>query len=518
MAMLLILLGQASSFGAERVSGVSNVPPPGFTALFNGKDFTGWQISPKAKLMWSIEDGVLKSPGLLREWGADLVTEKAYRDFVLLLDFRMPTLSDSGIMFRRLIPEIPNFGDQEQFNLRSKDGVGQLESFYFLPHGIARNRKLREEEEPHPRIIDPTIGVWHTVKLTMQGRTLSAEYDGEVLYDRYTYPNWMMSLEPAPIRLQKHVFFDDDVIGKMNPCPIEFRKIFIKDLGPAHAEAATTRHFRSERKQKVSPVGAANAALLAQIDSRDLPKSYDPAHHQLYVDRHMAALSAEQRGTIVRLWHLKEMIDPDMANRGNSFVKIMTYVANGEKPPAETNKQPSSIDDAPAKLRGAAPESRSSKPVHRWHGSAEKVGHGRSRQARPTRIPGGPTIYGVLFGLLEDDHPPVVLLPGSQLVVDGHLAAAQPVYCGITVYHPNGDFAGRFLTRLPADQLPSGQDFRVALDLNDVQLDPSLAGREDKLPTKPFHFVVESISFWTVEQDAGLEITAVNLITEQVTP
>ncbi len=80
---------------------------------------------------------------------------------------------------------------------------------------------------------DPEIGVWHTAKLTMQGRTLSAEYDGEVLYDGFTYPDWMMNLEPAPIRLQKHVFFDDDnALGKMNPCPIEYRNISIKDVIP----------------------------------------------------------------------------------------------------------------------------------------------------------------------------------------------------------------------------------------------------------------------------------------------
>jgi hypothetical protein len=125
-----------------------NVPPKGFTALFNGRDFTGWRMSPKAKEMWSIEGGVLKSPGLLRQWGADLATEKAYRDFELMLDFRMPTISDSGVMFRRLIPEIPNFGDQEQFNLRSKGGMGHLESYYFLPEETANERGLKEEEKP----------------------------------------------------------------------------------------------------------------------------------------------------------------------------------------------------------------------------------------------------------------------------------------------------------------------------------------------------------------------------------
>jgi len=209
-----------------------NVPPKGFTALFNGKDFTGWRLSPKVKAFWSIEDGVLKSHGLLKQWGADLATEKKYRDFVLMLDFRMPTISDSGINFRRLIPEIPGFGDQEQFNLRSKGGMGHLESYYFLPKQVAEKVGLKEEEKPHVRHIDPEVGVWHTVKLTMKGRTFSAEYDGEVLYDNFEYHDWMMNMEPAPIRLQKHIVVDGDNLGKMNPCPIEYRNVFVRELKP----------------------------------------------------------------------------------------------------------------------------------------------------------------------------------------------------------------------------------------------------------------------------------------------
>ena len=207
-----------------------NVPPKGFTALFNGKDFTGWHTPPLVKEYWSIEDGVLKSPGLLRQWGADLATEKKYRDFVLMLEFRMPTLSDSGINFRRLIPEIPGFGDMEQFNLRSKGGMGHLESYYFLPKQVAEKMGLKEEEKPHVRHIDPEVGVWHTVKLTMKGRTFSAEYDGEVLHDNFEFHDWMMNMEPAPIRLQKHIFVDGDNLGKMNPCPIEYRNIFVKEI------------------------------------------------------------------------------------------------------------------------------------------------------------------------------------------------------------------------------------------------------------------------------------------------
>jgi hypothetical protein len=207
-----------------------NVPPEGFTALFNGKDFTGWHTPPLVKKYWSIEDGVLKSPGLIKTWGASLSTKKHYRDFILMLDFRMPTISDSGINFRRLIPEIPGFGDMEQFNLRSRGGMGHLESYYFLPKETAKKMKLKEQEKPHVRHIDPEVGVWHTLKLTMKGRTFSAEYDGDVLLDNFEYHDWMINTEPAPIRLQKHIVVHGDNLGKENPCPIEYRNIFIKEL------------------------------------------------------------------------------------------------------------------------------------------------------------------------------------------------------------------------------------------------------------------------------------------------
>jgi len=207
-----------------------NVPPAGFTALFNGKDLTGWHTPPLVKEYWSIEEGVLKSPGLIESWGASLSTKKHYRDFVLMLEFRMPTISDSGINFGRLIPEIPGFGDMEQFNLRSRGGMGHLESYYFLPKETAKKMKLTEDEKPHVRHIDPEVGVWHTVKLTVKGRTISAEYDGEVILDKFKYHDWMINMDSAPIRLQKHIVVHGDNLGKENPCPIEYRNIFIKEI------------------------------------------------------------------------------------------------------------------------------------------------------------------------------------------------------------------------------------------------------------------------------------------------
>jgi len=67
----------------------------------------------------------------------------------------------------------------------------------------------------------------------MKGRTFAAEYDGEVLYDNFEFHDWMINMEPAPIRLQKHIFVDGDNVGKMNPCPIEYRNIFVKEIKPS---------------------------------------------------------------------------------------------------------------------------------------------------------------------------------------------------------------------------------------------------------------------------------------------
>jgi hypothetical protein len=306
-AVLMLLALFAWSHPPTRAGdGESNVPPEGFTALFNGKDLKGWHTPPEVLESWFVEDGVLKSPGLVEHYRASLVTKKHYRDFILMLEFRMPTISDSGICFRRLIPEIQGFGDMEQFNLRSRGGMGHLESYYFLPNGIARRVGLKEEEEPKVRHIDPEVGVWHTVKLTMKGRSFSAEYDGEVLYDNFQFHEWMMNLEPAPILLQKHRVVRGKNLGAENPCPIEYRNIFIKELQPGDGpvRAGQSTGARANDRLTDSPL----ADLLGLTDEQPLPPTYEPEPHQQYVDPRMTGLGSEQRRKIEQLWREKERV------------------------------------------------------------------------------------------------------------------------------------------------------------------------------------------------------------------
>jgi hypothetical protein len=131
--------------------------------------------------------------------------------------------------------------------------------------------------------------------------------------------------------------------------------------------------------------------------------------------------------------------------------------------------------------------------------------------AIPYTTPQGKTIYTTSLGVSYGDRPPVTLQPASRLRVRGRIASPHRVYVGITVRQANGAFAGRFQAIRPADEFLSGEDFDMTLHLRDFRLDPSLDEMKDKLPSVPFGLVVESVWCHTLDKQAGLEISEVEL-------
>ena len=65
--------------------------------------------------------------------------------------------------------------------------------------------------------------------------------------------------------------------------------------------------------------------LLKKIDTNKLPQAYNPSTHQKYVDKRIEGMSLKQRQLLGRLWKEKQRIEPDMKNRGNSFIRILEY-------------------------------------------------------------------------------------------------------------------------------------------------------------------------------------------------
>jgi len=78
--------------------------PEGFTALFNGKDLSGWHVSKTARHGrtpdFRVVHGVLLGTQQPYGQGGMLVTDKKYRNFELTLEAKPDWGCDSGIFFR----------------------------------------------------------------------------------------------------------------------------------------------------------------------------------------------------------------------------------------------------------------------------------------------------------------------------------------------------------------------------------------------------------------------------------
>jgi opacity protein-like surface antigen len=187
-----------------------NVPPEGFAALFNGKDFTGWQAKQgkpesdqeraKWQESWKVKDGVIDFDGK----GPNLWTSGKYKDFVLMVDWRFPKPGDSGVYLRG--------GSKSQVNIWCNEmGSGEVWGYRTDNN---QPEEVRKACTPLKKV-DKPVGEWNTFVITMKGDRLTVELNGEVVIDNAQLPGVPPEGE---IALQRH------------GSPIEFKNIFIKEL------------------------------------------------------------------------------------------------------------------------------------------------------------------------------------------------------------------------------------------------------------------------------------------------
>ncbi len=111
------------------------------------------------------------------------------------------------------------------------------------------------------------------------------------------------------------------------------------------------------------------------------------------------------------------------------------------------------------------------------------------------------------------DSSPVVVQSGSRFIVRGRLRIAADLFFGIRVARPNGEFAGKFLARQPAEQFDGDSNFEAVFHLDEFGLDPCVWDRKDELPSKPDDLIVTSVwAFTHTGGPTGLEITEIELM------
>jgi hypothetical protein len=126
--------------------------------------------------------------------------------------------------------------------------------------------------------------------------------------------------------------------------------------------------------------------------------------------------------------------------------------------------------------------------------------------ATPYTTTPGMTVQVACFIVARCDGPAVVIKPSTTIRFRGKVSSAQPLWFGLTLRHPDGEFAGRFQYRLPADAVRPGLAFDVKLSLSDLKPDPSLPDTGERLPRGLHGLTVESAWCHSLDRQAGLQL------------
>lgn len=221
--------------------------PKGFTALFNGKDFTNWKIPTGDNGHWKVIDGVIDYDAE-SEAAEDknLWTEKSYRNFELYVDWRIKETPWKNPNVPFILPsglhKTNEKGEPISMVVPDSDsgiilrGVGKCQAnIWNWPIGSGEVYGYRMDEKMPPEVrrgvtpkvnADKNIGEWNSFKITMKADRMTVELNGIVVIENALLPGLP---ESGPVGLQHHGSKKD---GDWNSPPslVQFKNIYIKEL------------------------------------------------------------------------------------------------------------------------------------------------------------------------------------------------------------------------------------------------------------------------------------------------
>ncbi|WP_372950741.1 DUF1080 domain-containing protein [Mariniphaga sp.] len=226
-----VLTGEESDYDIININNyLAQMPKEeGFVSMFNGKNLDGWQgmlldgnpikiarlseaerarareeADKKMLENWSVKDGQI----IFNGHGANLVSVKKYKDFELIVDWRITRKGDSGIYLRGT-PQV-QIWDTSRVESGAQVGSGGL--YNNNPDNVRNPLK----------VADNPVGEWNTFHITMIGENVTVYLNGELVVDNVRMDNyWDRSIpifEEGTIELQAH--------GN----ELAFRDIYVKEI------------------------------------------------------------------------------------------------------------------------------------------------------------------------------------------------------------------------------------------------------------------------------------------------
>jgi hypothetical protein len=235
--MPLTILCAALFLPSTAAHAADPMPPPGFRALFNGKDLAGWYgLNPHsvAKLQgekreaslkkmrdefaqhWHVENGDLVNVGT----GPYATTDGEFGDIELLIEYKTVPHADSGIYLRGN-PQVqiwdvnqPSLPDKPDRNPNKGSG------------GLFNNTPKSPGRDPLVRA-DKPFGEWNAFRIRQIGDRTWVWLNDQLVVDGAVMENYSDRTQPlpakGPIMLQTHG-------GE-----IRWRNIFVHEISPAEA-------------------------------------------------------------------------------------------------------------------------------------------------------------------------------------------------------------------------------------------------------------------------------------------
>ncbi len=243
--LFAILLTNAFSVSAQESE--MNKVPKGFETLFNGKYLAGWYAieteDPRkmaalsdqerhAKIAearartdehWRVENGEIVNDGD----GPYLTTDRDFRDFELLIDYKTVPKADSGI-YLKATPQVQIWDTTQEGGKWGGDLKAELGS-----GGLWNNTMGRPGKDPLVKA-DKPFGQWNRFRILQVGSRTGVWLNEQLVVDHAIMENyWDRNLPlivKGPIQLQTHG-------GE-----IRWRNIFVREINSDEANKILASH------------------------------------------------------------------------------------------------------------------------------------------------------------------------------------------------------------------------------------------------------------------------------------
>jgi Domain of Unknown Function (DUF1080) len=236
--VMLLLALAAGAASIEIQTSVTPKPPKGFTALFNGKDLSGWRgrqqdYSPYVEAKLSKEELAAKQA----EWNTDrdahwsvdaakgeivsdgkgvfLATARDYGDFEIYVDWLMVNHNGDSGVYLRGYPQVQVWDPENPREERNGAAKGSGALWNDNPDNPGRWPLVKAD---HP------VGEWNTFRIKMIGSKVWVWLNGKATVDGQVLDNYFDRTQPVlprgPIELQTH------------GSEIRFRNIYVREIPP----------------------------------------------------------------------------------------------------------------------------------------------------------------------------------------------------------------------------------------------------------------------------------------------